>query len=219
MASAPRSGDVLLGLEPLLGADGCARLQEVLLARAAGWAAAVAPDAAYVAVAPAGPGARADVGRLLPDAVELLDQRGADTAARLREACAEVFARHADADGAAVRPLLLAGTDQPLLGPKHAAAALDDLGPGGCDVCFGQSFDGGHYLVGLARPLLHVLDLALGPGGGESSVWQNVEAARTAGLSIGMLRAERALATPLDARALLADPLTPAEVVAALVAQ
>jgi hypothetical protein len=44
----------------------------------------------------------------------------------------------------------------------------------------------------------------------------SLEAAAGAGLEFGMLRAERDLDEPDDVRALLMDPLAPAEVVAAL---
>src|SRR2546429_473978 len=49
MAKAARAGEVKTRLEPLLGPEGCARLQGLLLARAARWAAEVAPGAAFVA--------------------------------------------------------------------------------------------------------------------------------------------------------------------------
>jgi glycosyltransferase A (GT-A) superfamily protein (DUF2064 family) len=62
MAAAPRAGSTKPALEPLLGADGCARLQRALIARAGRWAArtgepyvAYAPDDAREEIAALGP--------------------------------------------------------------------------------------------------------------------------------------------------------------------
>ena len=50
MAEAPRGRSAKPRLEPLLGAEGCARLQRALIARAARWAAASGEP--YFAYAP-----------------------------------------------------------------------------------------------------------------------------------------------------------------------
>jgi glycosyltransferase A (GT-A) superfamily protein (DUF2064 family) len=197
IARAPRDPAPLAGLAPLLDADRRATLQAVLIRRAATWAAAAAPGAAFLAVAPAE--RLAEVAALLPTGVT-------------------VFA--ADGPGPAIErigrgPRLVAGTDCPRLAPVHAAAALEDLGEG-CDVVFGATLEGGWYLAGLreARPeLLTVAPDAWQRSAGLGPVLQR---ARELGAEVGMLRHERVLATPGDVAALLADPLLPAELRAAL---
>jgi rSAM/selenodomain-associated transferase 1 len=206
MAKAPRAGEVKTRLEPLLGAEGCARLQGVLLTRAARWAAQVAPGAAFVAFTP--DDALAEVGDLVPAGTDLFPQEGADLGERLAAATARVLTVH---EG----PLLTVGTDLATLEPGHAAAALDDLADG-IDVTFGPAFDGGYYLIGLSAPHPEVFALPSDAWGGPRVLELSLRAAAEAGLSIGMLRGERDLDTPADARAALADPRFPEDIGAAL---
>jgi hypothetical protein len=206
MAKAPRVGEVKTRLEPLLGPEGCARLQALLLARAARWAAEVAPGAAFVAFTPEE--SLAEVGALVPAGTDLFAQEGADLGARLAAATARAFAMH---DG----PLLTVGTDLATLEPRHAEAALDDLADG-IDVTFGPAFDGGYYLIGLREPHPEVFALPSEAWGGPRVLQLSLQAAAEAGLSLGMLRGERDLDTPADARAALADPRFPDDIAAAL---
>ncbi|MDX6675219.1 MAG: uncharacterized protein QOH11_2637 [Solirubrobacteraceae bacterium] len=206
MAKAPRAGEVKTRLEPLLGPKGCARLQALLLARAARWAADVAPGAAFVAFTPGE--SLAEVGALLPAGTDLFSQEGADLGARLAAATGRVLAMH---DG----PLLTVGTDLATLEPRHAVAALDDLADG-IDVTFGPAFDGGYYLIGLREPHPEVFALPSEAWGGPRVLELSLQAAAEAGLSLGMLRGERDLDTPADARAALADPRFPDDIAAAL---
>jgi len=206
MAKAPRAGEVKTRLEPLLGDEGCARLQARLLARAARWAAEVPPRAAFVAFTPSD--ALEEVGEVVPAGVDLFPQEGADLGERLAAATERVLAMH---DG----PLLTVGTDLATLSPEHAAAALDDLADG-IDVTFGPAFDGGYYLVGLRAPHPEVFALPTEEWGGPRVLLLSLQAAAEAGLSIGMLRGERDLDTPADARAALCDPRFPEDIAAAL---
>jgi len=204
LADAPRAGAALRGLEPLLGREGRARLQAVLVRRAAAWAAAVAPAGAFVAYAPAGAGA--ELAPLVPASTTLLAQPEIELAGAVQEA----FER------AGPGPLLVAGTAVPRLGPGHAAAALTDLA-GGCDATFGPSLHGGFYLAGLAAPQPELFaTLAADTGGGPLPLSAVLARAHELDLELGLLRYERELAEPVDARAFLADPLAPPEVVAAL---
>jgi hypothetical protein len=110
--------------------------------------------------------------------------------------------------GAALRhhdgPLLLAAGDVPALDARLAAAALEDLAAG-ADVVWAPTTDGTPFLLGFARPDPELLDLV----GGGFEAWAGAAATRGGGL--GMLRSERRLVTPADARALAADPLAPEE--------
>lgn len=204
VAKAPRPGFAKTRLAPLLGDDGCARLQAALIARAGRWA--VASGRAFVAFTP--DDGRDEVAALLPDDVELFAQRDGHLGERLAHAFAHVCSLH---DG----PVLLVGTDQPTLAAHHVAAALDDLRDG-VDVTFGPATDGGYYLLGAraSHPALFAIDPAA--WGGPTVFERSLRSVLEAGLGAGWLRSERDLDEPADARALLADPCAPADIVAAL---
>jgi uncharacterized protein len=207
IADAPRPGRVLRALEPLLGAEGCARLQSTLIVRAARWAlATAAPGAAYLAFAPADAGP--ELAALVPAGIELLAQVEAGVGARLEAAF----------DAAAARsglPVALVGTQVPTLGPDHAWALADDLRDA-VDVTFGPGAEGGWYLVGARTPQPAVFGIDPDAWGTDRVLGLALEASVAAGLSIGWLRSERALETPADVAALLADPSTPTDVRGAL---
>jgi len=201
VADPPVAGACLPGLQPLLGRDGCARLQAVLVRRAAAWAADVAPGRVFVAAE--------GVDALVPEGTVVFPQSGQHRGDRLIAAVEEVFVR------AGPGPLLVAGTSVPRLSAGHAAAALTDLAEG-CDATFGPALVGGFYLAGLAGPQAAVFTLP-------PEVWQGADLlsgvlsrAREHGLELGLLRYERELRAPLDVQALVADPLAPADVLAVL---
>ena len=203
LAKAPRPGLCKTRLEPLLGRDGTARLQAVLLRRAAAWAAEVGTP--YVAYTP--DDAADEVAALAPGA-RLIPQVDGDLGARLAAAIAAALEDHGG-------PVLLVGVDAPQLTAAHAEMALGDL-DSGCDVTFGAATDGGYYLVGVRARHDEVFALPTEAWGGPDVLRLSLEAAARAGLEFGMLRSERDLDEPDDVRALLMDPLAPAEVVAAL---
>ena len=203
LAKAPRPGLCKTRLEPLLGRDGTARLQAVLLRRAAAWAAEV--GTAYVAYTP--DDAAGEIAELAPGA-RLITQVEGDLGARIAAAIAAALEDHGG-------PVLLIGVDAPQLTAAHAEMALGDL-RSGCDVTFGAATDGGWYLVGVRERNDQVFALPSDAWGGPDVLRLSLEAAARAGLELGMLRAERDLDEPDDVRALLIDPLAPEEVVAAL---
>ncbi len=110
-----------------------------------------------------------------------------------------------EAAGAALHghegPVLLAAPDVPGLDLGLAAAALADLAAG-VRAVVAPTWDGATYLVGL--PDASPASLALAGLGFEALV-------AAADGEVGMLRAERRLVGPADARAVAADPLTPLE--------
>jgi uncharacterized protein len=201
IACAPSAGAAKPELEPLLGAERCGALQALLIRRAAAWAAAVAPGSAFVALE----GSLDDVAALLPAGVTAFAQEGSEPAEVLAAAIARIGRG----------PLLIAGSDCPRLGPAHAAAALDDLAAG-CDVAIGATLEGGWYLAGLREPRPELLTVAPEAWQREGGIVLVLERAAEMGAQVGMLRHERMLVTPADAAALLADPLLPAELRAAL---
>jgi glycosyltransferase A (GT-A) superfamily protein (DUF2064 family) len=221
LARAPSAGAAMAGLAPLLDGERRAALQALLIRRSVAWAAAAAPGAAYVAVEPphgdaaverpceelgaglpAADRALAEVRALLPPGVTAFAQEDAEPAAALAAAIARVGRGQ----------LLVAGTDCPRLGAAHAAAALGDLAAG-CDVVVGATLEGGWYLAGLREPRPELLAVAPPGAGGFERVLRR---AAELGAEVGMLRHERLLNGPPDAAALLADPLLPADLRAAL---
>jgi hypothetical protein len=205
MAALPaaRRGSALL---PLLGADGCAGLQEVMLRRAAAWAASTAPGSAFVALPPAGPGAAAATS--LGPGVACFAQPEGTARERLTAAVTRVFA-------AGRQPVIVVRPDFPRLGDYHAQAALGDLRDG-CDVVLGVAIGGGLYLLGMREPQPRLFALAGGDDDGETTRRNARQVTEGLELEVGMLHYERALVGPADVLAMLADPLAPADVTAAL---
>jgi hypothetical protein len=207
MAQAPGRGVAGHPLASALGAQRSAALGAELILRAVRWATSVAPGAVHGAFAPAE--ARGEMEELLGGQVRLFAQTGGNASEALADASARLFA--APGEG----PLLIAWSDLPRWRPDHAAGALEDLAHG-FDVSVGPVFDGGFYLVALARPLP---DLFAAPDAdwlGPNAMASAFSAAHEAGLGVGMLRAERGLRGPDDVRAVLVDPLTDPELRALL---
>lgn len=186
-----------------LGTPATAGLRRLLVARTEAWATATAaPGAAYLAVGPQGRGDD-DPGGLETFAVE-----GAHAGERRAAALAEAIRRTG-------LPTVLVTEAPPALGPHHAWSVRDDLADG-IDVVFGPAYDGDYYLLAAREPHAAVFGLDPALWGGPEVLQLSREAATAAGLSIGWLRTERGLSTPGDAAALLADPVTPADVRTAL---
>lgn len=106
-------------------------------------------------------------------------------------------------------PVLVVAPDVPGLSRHHLHAALDDLAAGVL-LSSAPTSDGTPFVVALARPEPELLRLVGAP-------FEDVAAAALRlGGELGMLRAERRLATLADARALRADPTAAPELRAAL---
>lgn len=203
MARAPVAGRAKTRLEPLLGPEGCARLQAALVRHTA----AVAAGIGETSVAVAGPPDL--VAPLVPAGVTLFPQADGDLGARITAAVAHVRAGSG--------PVVVVGTDCPQLGPAHVRGALDRLAAGD-DVVFGPARDGGYYLVALAPPAPPAPVFALPPAawGGPDVLALSRSAADRAGLRVGLLDPEHDLDTPADAAHALADPRVPAAIAAVL---
>jgi hypothetical protein len=158
-----------------------------------------------------------------PGLDELLGDAGARAlrtalAARARRWAAEVAPGRAveattlDAARAALHghdgPVLLAAPDVPALDRRLARTALDDLAAG-CDIALGAAHDARPYILAVSRPDPELLALV------ERSLDGGILGAFTErGITLGMLRHERRLASAADARALAIDPLAPADLAA-----
>ena len=191
MAGPPKSA-----LEPLLGRDGCARLQRALTARALRWAGETGtPYLAY---------ADEDTAALAGAGTQTFAQVDGHLGERLRAAFAHVSEEH---DG----PVVVVGTDQPGLSVSHAWGAADDL-RAGVDVTLGPATSGGYYLLGARRFYGELFDIDAEEWGGPRVMALTLRSLHEAGLSMGWLRSERDLLAPGDAAALLADPCAPADI-------
>jgi hypothetical protein len=201
-------------------------LAAVLLARTLAWAREVAPGADYAAIegvarsaleashdparsALAGlpaTGARSAAAGPPPDRrlVPPSDPLGAGA----MDVAAQLFA-------AGRAPVLLATAECAVLGAAHAAAALDDLRDD-CELVIGPLMGGGWYLLGFARPIPELADLPAEAWHSPDVMTLALAAAHRAGLTIGLLRPERRLATDADRRAARVDPLVPDDVRALL---
>jgi uncharacterized protein len=206
MARAPRRGEVRHALEPLIGLDGCLALQTALIAEAVRWARALQPRAIYIAHEPADAGK--DLQRLAGSDVNVLPQNGDGIAGRVADAVARVSAHSPG-------PIFVIWPDLARFSDTHARAARLDLADG-VDLVLGPVFDGGYYMIALARPLPSLFALPEAVWRGPDSFTQVLAAAGHAGLEVGLLRGERALHRPADLRAALADPLLPEVVSKAL---
>ena len=203
MAKAPRAGEVKTRLEPLLGPAGCARLQGALIEATTAWAADVAPGSAYLAFG----GEEGDLRPHVHDGVECFPDRRGDLGDRLSAATARVFGERSE-------PLLVVGTDMPVLTRAHAREA-EAVIRGGADVTFGPALDGGYWMVGLSRPSPDLFELG-GDWGGPAVLARSLERAELGGLRTELLGMERDLDDPSDARALADHPRLPPAVAEAL---
>jgi hypothetical protein len=105
-------------------------------------------------------------------------------------------------------PVLLAAPDVPALDPALARTALEDLAAG-CDIALGAAHDARPYILAVPRPdpgLMALVERSLDGG--------VLGAFAERGVTLGMLRHERRLASAADARALAIDPLAPADLAA-----
>ncbi len=198
MAKAPRPGSTKTRLEPLLGSEGCARLQTELVRHAAAWAAGCVRRP-WLSFTP--PDARAELAGLVPPAVRLFAQEPGDLGARLSRATEHVFRRHRG-------PLAVIGTDAPELGPAHLQFAEHTLAAGH-DACLVPTLDGGYALIALARPTPAAFALAPSAWGGPDVLELTIRALHAAGLKCALLEPARDLDTPADARYVAADPRCP----------
>jgi len=198
MAKAPIAGATKTRLHPLLGPAGCARLQAALIRHAA----TLDDGAGFLAHTPAD---TADLLRpLVGPRMVLFPQHGRDLGQRMSAAVDEAAIRGSGS-------VILIGTDCPVLRPAHLRAATAQLALG-CDVVLGPAYDGGYYLIALARPAPPVFTIPTTAWGGPQVTAHTVDAAQAAGLTLAFIDPEHDLDTPHDAAAILPDPRLPPEI-------
>lgn len=204
MARARQAGEVKTRLEPRFGPEGCARLQAELIGHTAAWAVVSAPRA-WLAFTPSHVGA--EMAALVPGRI-LFPQSSGDLGARLEHATRRIFRERPG-------PLIVVGTDAPLLGPEHYEAAGRALADGH-DACLIPALDGGYSLIALARTTPNAFAIDPAAWGGPDVHELTLKAVRGAGLDAAVLAPVGDLDTPAHALALLADSCCPPGVRAAL---
>ena len=201
MAKAPRPGTVKTRLAPLLGDHRCVALQRALISHTVSVACSVAPETTFLAYAPAD--ARGELAADIAPAIELIPQVGGHLGQRLRAAVDQVQAIHPG-------PIVVIGTDIPMLCGRHLRAACDRLASGH-DVVLGPACDGGYYLVSMAQSQPAVFGIDPELWGGPEVLAATVARCRDHQLRVGLPDTLRDLDTPGDATALLRDPSLPVE--------
>jgi glycosyltransferase A (GT-A) superfamily protein (DUF2064 family) len=197
IARAPGAEPARPELAELLGTGRYERLEQLLLARALAWAARVAPGHVHIAYDPAG--AEPALRGLAGEGVSIFPLTGDGVSRRLLRAVERVL-------GEGHGPVLVAWPELPQWRPAHADGALDDLSDG-CDVSVGPVFDGGFYLLALARLVPSLFELPDDGWRSPEAMGRLLAAAQHEALEPGLLRAERGLRRPADVRAAVADPL------------
>jgi uncharacterized protein len=206
MARAPGALGHGAALAAQLGQERWIALQRLLLRRALTWASGVGAASVHLAYEPASSGR--EVRALVDPEIHVFAAHGAGPVGALANAAVRAVSGHDD-------PLLIVWPELPRWRPDHAGDALADLADG-CQVSLGPVFDGGFYLVALAHPLSGLLGLPAATWRSADAMGIALAAAHTAGVQAGLLRPERALRTPADVRAALADPLLDGELRAVL---
>jgi len=198
MARSPRAGRVKTRLEPLLGREGCARLQAELIRHTGGWAVNAARRT-WLAFTPHR--ARDEVTALVPSRVSLFAQAPGHLGERLREATCRVAQAHTG-------PLIVIGTDAPMLGPDQVAAAERRLADGH-DTCLVPALDGGYALIAFSRTTPAAFEIDPTSWGGPHVLDLTIGALRRAGFDTAVLEPVRDLDTPADADVLREDARCP----------
>ena len=149
LAKAPAAGLAKTRLIPALGAAGAARAQRAFALQTLGTARAASTGPVTLWCAPdAGHRFFRALGRR--HGVACRPQPGGDLGARMRAAMDLHFASQPG------MPLLIIGTDCPVLAPSHLQQAADALQQH--DAVLIPAEDGGYVLIGLRRPLPQVFD-------------------------------------------------------------
>jgi glycosyltransferase A (GT-A) superfamily protein (DUF2064 family) len=205
LAEEPVAGEVKPRLEPLLGEDGCVRLERELIRAALRWGDAVAPRRTWLAMTGHHDGP-------LPAGATTLAPRTGDFGERMRSAVAEVYV------GGHSGPLFVIGTDCPQLGVEHAVTALSELSAGR-DAVIMPARGSGFCMVALKAPHPELMRLPADAWHGPAIVELMLAAGRAADLDVAVMGMEAALAGPADARTARSDGRVPEAVRAALMTE
>ncbi len=185
MARAPRLGEGKTRLRPALSDEACLWLQQAFLNDAVQVALEADLGPVYLAVTPA-----PAVGWMTAEfagRAGILPQEGDGLGERMLAVLQRV-------ESAGHAPLVMIGTDAPLLQPSHLRAAARELDT--LDLCLGPSADGGYYLLACRTPQPRLFE---GVDWGTSAVLSStLHHAKAAGLRVSLLDTLCDVDTPED---------------------
>ena len=185
----PLAGRTKTRLLPVLTAEQCAALHTAFLQDISAVLAVVSADLFIAYDDPTG-NEGAILYPIFPNS-SFFPQQGAGLGERMDRALCHVLML-------GYSPVVLIGSDLPLLTAGHINAAFDSLR--GADVALGATPDGGYYLVGVNAPCPVLFN---GQTYGSGSVLQNaLAAAQSAGLSVALAPPCRDVDIPEDLYAL-----------------
>jgi hypothetical protein len=190
MARTPSAGEGKTRLRTALSDDECLRLQQAFLHDAVELALEANVGQLFLAYTPP---ASWDDGEF-SGRVSAFPQQGEGLGTRILAAL-----RRAESEG--FSPLVVIGTDAPLLQPHHLRAALSALGD--ADLCLGPSADGGYYLLAVRTVPPQIL--AGVPWGTDRVLDTTLRIAATSGLRCTLLEPLHDVDTPADLEHLRAD--------------
>ena len=192
MARAPRLGEGKSRLRSVLTDQERLRLQEAFLRDTVDVALQANVGRVYLAITP--PDSTCWAESEFGADLTTIAQTGDDLGQRMLNAT-----RQAAADGNG--PIVVIGTDAPLLRAEHLHAALQALARS--DVCFGPSEDGGYYLVASNEPQASLFEnIAWGT---DQVLKTSLGWARDAGLGCELLDELYDVDTPADLERLATD--------------
>ncbi len=198
MARAPRLGEGKSRLRSVLTDEERLELQEAFLRDTVDVALNANVGRVYLAVTP--PDATAWAEREFGAEVSTIAQRGDDLGQRIFNAFREVATRSHG-------PIVVIGTDAPLLAAKHLQAAHEALARS--DVCFGPSDDGGYYLVASNEPRAALFESVT--WGTDKVLETSLDHARNAGFAHELLDELYDVDTPADLERMRTDPRSASE--------
>lgn len=196
MARAPRLGEGKTRLRPALSAEACLQLQQAFLNDAVQASLEADPGPVFLAVTP--PSAAGWATTEFAGRVTVIPQEGDSLGERMLAALRRV-------ESAGHAPLVMIGTDAPLLQPSHLRAAVRELDT--LDLCLGPSADGGYYLLACRTPQPRLFE---GVEWGTSAVLSStLRHAKAAGLRVSLLDTLYDIDTPEDLQRLRTDLESP----------
>ncbi|MBI2859411.1 MAG: TIGR04282 family arsenosugar biosynthesis glycosyltransferase [Chloroflexi bacterium] len=193
MAREPVPGRVKTRLQPHLAPEECASLYLSFLGDVLDLAAGMIGFRCFVACDP--PSAERFFQRLIYAGMTLISQpEGGDLGDRMSGLIKDVAT-------AGFSPVVLVGSDLPLLRPAAVERSLEVLA--GHDLCFGPATDGGYYLVGANGPVGSIFeDVAWGTS---SVLSETLRRACDSGLTYGLLEEQSDVDTYEDLVRLVED--------------
>ena len=195
MARAPRLGEGKTRLRGALSAEACLQLQQAFLNDAVQVALEADLGAVYLAVTPASAAGQATAeyaGR-----ATVIPQEGDGLGERMLAALQRV-------ESAGHMPLVMIGTDAPLLLPGHLRAAVRELDT--LDLCLGPCADGGYYLLAGRTPQPRLFERV--DWGTSAVLASTLRNAKAAGLRVSLLDTLYDVDTPEDLDRLREDLAT-----------